>query len=192
VSESSGQEARHQNTPRLGFDEAATAFLDYLEFHRGYSLHTVKACARDLRRFRQFLATGYLAVDSPNQMPREMVVQFALGLNGDAPLTVRRKLAAIALDDLDLDAEQLMVRGKGSKQRVVPLMSAVVDEAREHLTYRARAESRHLFVGRLGGRPIHGGASAKCSGRSSRRQVSIRTGTPEVLLSSPPDLSHQR
>ena len=190
-------------------------------------MHTVKAYARDVRRFREFLKRRRPSVKRPDQVGREMVVAFALGLRGDAPLTIRRKLSAIAsfyaflqdtgqitlnpargvplpkiakalpaclsdeqvrrlleavhtpwhravislllfaglrrsevaaitLDDLDLETGQLLVRGKGTKQRVVPLMSVVVEAIREYLSCRPQTKSPHLFVSRVGGRPIHG------------------------------------
>ena len=37
------------------FDDALAAFLDYLSAYRGYSPHTVKAYARDVRAFRDYL-----------------------------------------------------------------------------------------------------------------------------------------
>jgi site-specific recombinase XerD len=81
---------------KTAFEEATAAFLDYLSAYRGYSQHSVKACARDKRRCREFLAHQYSAAGSPGQVRREMVVAFALSLKGDAPLTIRRKLAAVA------------------------------------------------------------------------------------------------
>jgi site-specific recombinase XerD len=211
----------------MAFDEATAAFLDYLSSYRGYSHHTVKAYARDLREFRGFLATRYGGIDYPDQVRREMVVQFGLGQKGAAPLTVRRKFAALAsfytflqhtgcaahnparglplpkmahtfptcltgdqaralvaaahtpwhravlalllfaglrrsevtaisLDDLDLENQQLLVCGKGAKQRLVPLIPLVVEAVREYLPCRPRTQSRHLFVSRIGGHPIHG------------------------------------
>lgn len=73
----------------------------------------------------------------------------------------RSEVASITLDDLDLPAQpgetgQLIVRGKGAKQRVVPLMSIVVETIREYLACRPHAGSGCLFVSRVGGRPIHG------------------------------------
>jgi len=192
---------------RMGFDEAVPAFLDYLTSYRGYSPHTVKAYARDLREFRKFLARRYRSADQPDHVQREMVVQFALSLKGAAPLTVRRKLAALAsfygflhhlptclseeqarrlleaahtpwhramlalllfarlrrsevaaitLNDLDLENGQLLVRGKGAKQRIVPLTPLVIQAIRQCLVCRPRTESNHLFVSRTGGRPIAG------------------------------------
>jgi len=212
---------------RLGFEEAASAFLDYLSSYRGYSIHTVKAYARDLRELRGFLARRHRSIKRPDQVRREMVVQFAISLKGQAPLTVRRKVAAVAsfygflqdtgqvdinparglplpkvakalpaalgeeqaralleaahtpwhramlalllfaglrrgevtaitLDDLDLLNAQLLVRGKGAKQRVVPLTPVVIEAIREYLPCRPQTESNHLFVSRVGGLPIHG------------------------------------
>ncbi|MGD0112316.1 MAG: tyrosine-type recombinase/integrase [Armatimonadota bacterium] len=210
-----------------GFDDAVAGFVDYLGSYRGYSIHTVKAYARDLREFRGLLRRRYPGAVAPGQVGREMVVQFALSLKGQAPLTVRRKLTAIAsfyrflvdtglavanparglplpkvaqcfptclsaeqaralleaahtpwhramlalllfaglrrsevtaiaLDDLDLDNGQLLVRGKGAKQRMVPLAAVVVEAIRDYLPCRPHTESDHLFVSRVGGRPIAG------------------------------------
>jgi len=81
---------------KMGFDEAVAAFLDYVQSYRGYSPHTVKAYARDLRRFRDFLAARYGPIPYPSQVQREMVVQFGLAQRGAAPLTVRRRFACLA------------------------------------------------------------------------------------------------
>jgi site-specific recombinase XerD len=216
----------------VGFDDAVAGFVDYLSSYRGYSIHTVNAYARDLREFRSFLARCHPEVDCPEQVQRAMVVGFALSLKGQAPLTVRRKLTAIAsfyhylqdtglavanparglplpkiahrlpscltqeqatvlleaahtpwhramialllfaglrrsevaaitLDDLDLENAQLLVRGKGAKQRVVPLTPLVVEAIHEYLSCRPQTESQHLFVSRVGGHPLH----ARVAGR---------------------------
>jgi integrase/recombinase XerC len=70
----------------------------------------------------------------------------------------RAEVAGIRLDDLDLERRQLLVRGKGSKERVVPLAEQAVEAIRAYLAHRVSTESRHLFVSaRAGhrGRPIH-------------------------------------
>jgi site-specific recombinase XerD len=68
----------------------------------------------------------------------------------------RSEVAAITLDDLDLENAQMLVHGKGAKQRVVPLTPLVVEAIREYLHCRPHTESQHLFVSRVGGRPIAG------------------------------------
>ncbi len=219
-------------TTRTGFEDATVAFLDYLGSYRGYSIHTVKAYARDLREFRSFLARRHPGIDCPEQVQRATVVAFALSLKGQAPLTVRRKLTAIAsfyhylqdtghavanparglplpkvtqcfptcltaeqagalleaahtpwyramivlllfvglrrsevaaitLKDLDMENAQLLVRGKGAKQRVVPLTPLLVETSKEYLQCRSQTESQHLFVSRVGGHPLH----ARVAGR---------------------------
>ena len=209
------------------FDAAVAAFLDYLSAYRGYSPHTVKAYARDVRAYREFLATRYGQIEYPDQVQREMVVQFALSLKGNAPLTIRRKLAALAsfygflqdmgqathnpargvplpkvaqvvppclserqakqlleaahtpwhralvalllfaglrrsevtaitLEDFDLEQGHLLVRGKGAKQRAVPLAPVVVAAIQEYLPCRPQTDSAHLFVSRVGGHALPG------------------------------------
>jgi site-specific recombinase XerD len=217
---------------KMGFDESVAAFLDYLQSYRGYSPHTVKAYARDLKRFREFLAERYGALPYPAQVQREMVVQFGLAQRGAAPLTVRRRFACLAsfygflrdtghatfnparglplpkvahklptclteqqakrlleaahtpwhramvalllfaglrrsevmginLEDLELPSGltgngQLLVHGKGAKQRVVPLTAVVVHSLKEYIACRPQTESAQLFVSRIGGHPIAG------------------------------------
>lgn len=60
LSDSCPQEAPDTAThAKTGFEEAAAAFLDYLASYRRYPQHTVKAYARDVRSFREFLAGRY-------------------------------------------------------------------------------------------------------------------------------------
>ncbi|MCJ7750578.1 MAG: tyrosine-type recombinase/integrase, partial [Armatimonadetes bacterium] len=68
----------------------------------------------------------------------------------------RSEVATITLDDLDLEEGQLLVRGKGSTQRVVPLTPAVTEVIREYLVCRPQTQSNHLFGSRVGGHPIAG------------------------------------
>ena len=48
----------------------------------------------------------------------------------------RSEAVAITLDDLDLGNQQLLVNGKGSKQRVVPLNESAIEAVREYLPHR--------------------------------------------------------
>jgi site-specific recombinase XerD len=73
----------------------------------------------------------------------------------------RSEVAAITLDDLDMENTRLLVRGKGAKQRVVPLTPPVVEAIRDYLRCRPQTESQHLFVSRVGGHPLH----ARVAGR---------------------------
>jgi site-specific recombinase XerD len=68
----------------------------------------------------------------------------------------RSEAVAITLDDLDLENRQLLIRGKGDKQRVVPLTDQVVEAIQAYLPHRTKTQSRHLFVSAYGGHPLHG------------------------------------
>jgi len=68
----------------------------------------------------------------------------------------RSEAVSITLDDLDLEKRQLLVRGKGGKERVVPLTDQAVEAIQAYLPHRTKTQSRHLFVSACKGRPIHG------------------------------------
>ena len=68
----------------------------------------------------------------------------------------RSEATAIKLDDLDLEKGQLLVRGKGAKERIVPLNSLTIQAIRDYLECRPQTTSRHLFVSRIGAHGIHG------------------------------------
>jgi len=68
----------------------------------------------------------------------------------------RSEAVTITLDDLNLEERQLLIRGKGDKERVVPLTDQVVEAIQAYLPHRTKTESRHLFVSAWKGRPIHG------------------------------------
>jgi len=64
----------------------------------------------------------------------------------------RSEAASVTLDDLDLDHGQLLINGKGNKQRVVPLNEIAIDAIREYLPYRSQgrlAKGRPLTTSRL-------------------------------------------
>jgi len=81
----------------------------------------------------------------------------------------RSEAAAITLDDLDLANKQLLVRGKGSKERIVPLADEAVGAIEEYLRHRVKTTSRHLFVSRRQGRPVHHRVIADMLGRVIKR-----------------------
>jgi site-specific recombinase XerD len=68
----------------------------------------------------------------------------------------RSEAESITLDDLDLEKRQLLIRGKGDKERVVPLTDQAVEAIQAYLPHRTRTQSRHLFVSAWKGHPIHG------------------------------------
>jgi len=68
----------------------------------------------------------------------------------------RSEAVAITLDDLDLEKRQLLIRGKGGKERVVPLTDQAVEAIQAYLPHRTKTQDRHLFVSAWKGQPIHG------------------------------------
>jgi site-specific recombinase XerD len=83
----------------------------------------------------------------------------------------RSEAVAITLDDLDLEKQQVLIRGKGGKERVVPLTDQAVEAIQAYLPHRsatlqhaarektkASTDTRHLFISAQGGHPLHGRA----------------------------------
>jgi len=68
----------------------------------------------------------------------------------------RSEAVAITLDDLDLEKRQLLIRGKGGKERVVPLTDQTVETIRVYLQHRVKSSSRNLFVSTWRGHPVKG------------------------------------
>jgi integrase/recombinase XerC len=68
----------------------------------------------------------------------------------------RSEAAAITLDQVDLEHRQLRVRGKGNKERMVPLTAEVVEAIQEYLAWRGPTQSDHLFISQMWGQPING------------------------------------
>ena len=62
----------------------------------------------------------------------------------------RAELVGITLDDLDFEHEQLVVHGKGAKERVVPLSDIALAAVRDYLKRRPRTACNRLFVSREG------------------------------------------
>jgi len=81
----------------------------------------------------------------------------------------RTEAATITLDDLDLEQRQLLIRGKGGKERVVPLAEQAVEAIQEYLKCRVKTNSRHLFVSANGGHSIQGRIVNRMLNRILRR-----------------------
>jgi integrase/recombinase XerC len=64
----------------------------------------------------------------------------------------RSEVGAIRLEDVDLDGGLLLVRGKGAKQRMVPLMPQTAEAIRNYLAARPEADQHHLFLSPQGRR----------------------------------------
>jgi integrase/recombinase XerD len=73
----------------------------------------------------------------------------------------RSEAAAITLDQVDLEHRQLRVRGKGNKERMVPLTPDVVAAIELHLASREPTALNHLFISAVTHEPLTGGGVYK-------------------------------
>jgi site-specific recombinase XerD len=62
------------------------------------------------------------------------------------------ELVGLTLDRVNLDNtdRSVKVRGKGDKERTIPLTNEVASALKQHLKHRPEVESSHLFISRLG------------------------------------------
>jgi site-specific recombinase XerD len=67
----------------------------------------------------------------------------------------RGEVVQISLEDVDLPNRQLLVHGKGAKQRIVPLTTSAVEAIQQYLPHRPATQSRRLFVNDRGA-PLRG------------------------------------
>lgn len=109
----------------------------------------------------QEMAQALLAAERPWQRAL-VVLLLSTGIR-------RSEAVAITLDDFDLEKGQLLIRGKGDNQRLLPLTDQTVEAIRAYLPYRAKTlqraaqenpkaftDTRHLFISTRSGRPLHG------------------------------------
>jgi len=93
----------------------------------------------------------------------------------------RAELVSITLDDLDLENAQLVVQGKGAKQRVVPLTEASIEAIQHYLAARPETGSDHLLVSQWG-EPLHPRAvNRKLQVALKRAGLSDKGVTPHQL-----------
>jgi site-specific recombinase XerD len=94
----------------------------------------------------------------------------------------RSEAVTIRLDDLDLESRQLLIRGKGDKQRVVPLTEQAVEAIQAYLPHRTKSPTRRLFVSAYGGHAIQGRVvNAMLAGTISKAGLQGQGITPHKL-----------
>jgi len=93
----------------------------------------------------------------------------------------RSEIAQISLEDLDLENRQLLVHGKGAKERVVPLADQAVSAIEQYLPHRVQTQSHRLFVSQFG-EPLCGRAISRMLARTlGKAGLSGRGITPHKL-----------
>src|SRR3990172_2058942 len=89
-------------------------FLGYLEGERGASPHTLKSYRTDLVQFEAFVRSRRLGPLPPTDARAIRELLYATGLRvGEA--------AALDVPDVDFGSGVVLVRGKGNKERLVPV-----------------------------------------------------------------------
>jgi integrase/recombinase XerC len=93
----------------------------------------------------------------------------------------RSEVAEISLEDLDLENRQLLVHGKGAKERVVPLADQTIVAIEAYLPQRKQTESHRLFVSQFG-EPLNGRAISRMLQRTlAKAGLAGRGITPHKL-----------
>src|SRR2546421_494387 len=116
-------------------------FLAYLELERGLSRNTLEAYRSDLLQFGRFLerrGVGVLEARHADLALRDRAVlemMYACGLRVS-------ELTGLALSDIDSEEAMLRARGKGSKERLVPVGRRAMDALNTYL-----ARGRPALVG---------------------------------------------
>jgi site-specific recombinase XerD len=82
------------------------------------------------------------------QTPRDRLLVLLLVSTG----LRRSEVGAIRLEDVNLEGGLLLVRGKGAKQRMVPLMPQTAQAIREYLKVRSQSDQPYLFLNPQGRR----------------------------------------
>ena len=156
--------------PAQPFEQLVLDFLAYLEFERGLSRNTLEAYRVDLLQFGAYMddhggdvlgaghvqLAGFLtslargSAERPALRDRALLeVLYACGLRAS-------EAVGLALEEVSLEDAFLRARGKGSKERLVPIGREAVGALRIYLT-RARPAlvglrpERHVFVNLRGG-----------------------------------------
>jgi len=151
-------------TQALALDQAIDHYLHHLTAVRGHSAATVRAYAADLQAFaewlqQQSLSAGWSGVEALVLRRYRDAAVCELFYSSGLRLS---ELAGLDLSDLDLDAGEARVRGKGRRERIVPVGRRAVAALREWLQRRPmllpapsaglRRGSTPVFVSRRGTR----------------------------------------
>lgn len=92
----------------------------------------------------------------------------------------RAELIGICLQDVDFDEATLLVRGKGAKERIVPLKLEAIQAIRDYLPRRVRHRGEHLLVNEQG-RPITGARLFRALRLAAWRAGITRPVTPHLF-----------
>lgn len=156
-------------------------YLNYLQVERGHRAATLSRVIASIRIFFDFLAMRAIVEVSPAahihnpKQPRKLPIYLIQGelvklleapARGDAAgcrdhailcalaFTGCRlsELVGLNLRDVNLEARQIRVLGKGGKERIIPLNDIVLGAINEWLAVRLNVPSQALFLSRLNDR----------------------------------------
>ncbi len=104
----------------------------------------------------------------------------------------RHELAGLALDDVDLVTRRVTVRGKGNKERVVPIPPGAFHALRDYLVVRGSGAGPLLLRARKGGRLVRsgglGGGAPGITDQAVYHVLRTRAAAAGVAAFSPHDL----
>lgn len=158
--------------------DAIREYLNHLQLERGYKSTTLARVISSIRCFFEFAVDreaieGSPAVQihtpkQPKKLPVYLVAQELarlleapdptrpMGLRDRAILAMLAftgarlsELSGINLGDVDVGNQTLRVLGKGSKERIIPLNSVVMEALNQYLNVRPISDSRALFLNRF-------------------------------------------
>ena len=175
----------------------ARAFVALREF-----LHHLKARGFASRDFSEGLDAPRKNLVLPRVLDEDVTRRLVTAVDGDGPRDLRDRamlellygcglrvseLCSLEIRDFISDADVVRCRGKGSKERIVPMgvacgraVQRYLESAREGFT-RGNADERHLFVTRLGRAFTRMGVFKMLRERAAAAGVDPSAVSPHVL-----------
>lgn len=125
---------------------------DILDANPASDIETPKLPQREPSYLTQEEYQRLLSIIKPNAAPAYAVRDLAIVTTFLGTGVRLSELVGLTLNSLNLDTSQksIRVRGKGNKERIIPLNEEVVIALKKYLKVRPEVATDNLFIGRLG------------------------------------------